>query len=260
MDYPLWKRAVAEVVGTFALVYVGVGSIVAAAYAGIEGGGGIVSVALAHGLAIATMVTAVGHVSGGHFNPAVTLGALVAKAIRPAHAAVYVVVQLLGAVAASLAIRASVPVELWQKVDLGIPSLAKDGVTVSFGQGVLIEAVLTFFLVWVVMAVAVDPGGAFAKVAGLPIGLVVAMDIMAGGPLTGAAMNPARAFGPALAGGYWTDHLVYWIGPALGALAASALYAYGILPRPETSEARLQKDAHQGGRSRGEKRSEARKR
>lgn len=260
MDYPLWKRTIAEVVGTFTLVYIGVGSIVAAAYAGIEGGGGIVSVALAHGLAIATMVTALGHVSGGHFNPAVTLGALVAKAIRPVQATVYVVAQLVAAVGASLAIRASVPVELWQKVDLGTPSLAKDGVTVSFGQGVLIEAILTFFLVWVVMAVAVDPEGAFAKVAGLPIGLVVAFDIMAGGPLTGAAMNPARAFGPALAGGYWTDHLVYWVGPALGALAASGLYAYGILSRPKADEGRPQKDAHQRARSRGEKRSEGRKR
>lgn len=229
MKIPLWKRLVAEFVSTFALVFIGVGAIVAAGFAGAEGGAGLVTVALAHGLAIATMVTAVGHISGGHFNPAVTFGALVAKAISAAEAAAYVVSQLAGATTAALAIRAAVPAELWQKVKLGTPLLTKEGTSVSFGQGVLIEAVLTFFLVWVVAGVALDPKGAFGKVAGLPIGLVIAMDIMAGGPFTGASMNPARTFGPALAGGYWDDHLVYWIGPLLGGAVAAALYKYGIL-------------------------------
>lgn len=229
MEIPIWKKLVAEFVGTFALIYIGVGAIVAAGFAGVEGGAGLVTIALAHGLAIATMVTAVGHVSGGHFNPAVTLGALVARGISATEAVAYFVSQLAGATAAAFLMRVSVPVELWQKVKLGTPMLTKEGTVVTFAQGVIIEAVLTFFLVWVVMAVAVDPKGAFAKVAGLPIGFVIAMDIMAGGPLTGASMNPARTFGPALAGGYWNDHLVYWIGPLLGGAVAAALYKYGIL-------------------------------
>lgn len=237
MELPLWKRLIVEFVGTFALVFIGVGSIVAAGYAGIDGGAGLMTIALAHGFAIATMVSATGHISGGHFNPAVTLGAVVARAIAASEAALYWVAQLLGALAAAGAMRLAVPVELWQKVKLGTPALAKDGIAISAVQGMLIEAVLTFFLVWVVMGVAVDPKGSFGKVAGLPIGLVIAMDIMAGGPFTGAAMNPARAFGPALAGGYFDDQLVYWIGPAIGGVLAAGLYRYGILARPGQEQA-----------------------
>lgn len=232
MEIPLWKKLIAELVGTFTLVFVGVGSIVAAGFAGAEGGAGLMTIALAHGLAIATMVTAVGHISGGHFNPAVTFGVFVSKGIAAAEAVAYLLSQLTGAAAAAALMRVSVPVELWQKVKLGTPMLTKEGTVISFAQGVIIEAVLTFFLVWVVMGVAVDPKGAFAKVAGLPIGFVIAMDIMAGGPFTGASMNPARTFGPALAGGYWDDHLVYWIGPLLGGAVAAALYKYGVMSTP----------------------------
>jgi MIP family channel proteins len=254
MEIPLWKKLVAEFVGTFALIYVGVGAIVAAGFAGAEGGAGLMTIALAHGLAIATMVTAVGHVSGGHLNPAVTFGVLISKGISAAEAAFYLISQLAGATAAALLMRVSVPVELWQKVKLGTPMLTKEGTSISFAQGVIIEAILTFFLVWVVMAVAVDPKGAFAKVAGLPIGLVIAMDIMAGGPFTGAAMNPARTFGPALAGGYWDDHLVYWIGPLLGGAAAALLYKYGILGVSRESaedEDHRKRRARQGRERRG---------
>ncbi|MER3395520.1 MAG: aquaporin [Acidimicrobiia bacterium] len=249
MDIPIWKKLVAEFIGTFALVFIGIGSIVAAGFAGAEGGAGLVTIALAHGLAIATMVTAVGHVSGGHFNPAVTVGAVVAKAISVGQAAGYIVSQLVGATVAATVIRVAVPTELWQKVKLGTPMLAKEGTVISFGQGVLIEAVLTFFLVWVVAAVAIDPKGAFGKVAGIPIGLVIAMDIMAGGPLTGASMNPARTFGPALAGRYWADHLVYWLGPLLGGVLAAAIYKYGILGISSSlSEERNYRDEDRGQR------------
>jgi glycerol uptake facilitator-like aquaporin len=106
---------------------------------------------------------------------------------------------------------------------------------------VAIEAVLTFFLVWVIFAVAVDPEGTFRVVAGLPIGLTVALDIMMGGPLTGASMNPARSLGPAVAGGFWTDHWVYWVGPVAGGIIAAVLYDLLVLrrrhPEPTLEEA-----------------------
>ncbi len=223
---PLWKRLFCEFVGTFALVFVGVGALVAAGFAGAEGGAGMITVALAHGLVVAVMATAVGHVSGGHFNPAVTLGTVVAQAVRAADATAYVVSQLAGALAAAGLARVAFPIEVWQKVRLGTPRLADEGMRVTFGQGILIEALLTFLLVWVFAAVVLDPKGAFARVAGLPVGLVYAAGIMAGEPFTGAAMNPARAFGPALAGGYWDDHLVYWIGPLVGGAVAAAAYRY----------------------------------
>ncbi len=237
MENPLWKKLIAEFVGTFALIFIGVASIAAASFAGIEGGAGLATIAIAHGFAIATMVAAVAHISGGHFNPAVTFGALIAKAISLGDAVAYAVTQLIGAAAAALVIRASLPTELWQKVKLGTPMLTKEGTVISFGQGVLIEAVLTFFLVWVVMGLAVDRRASIGRIAGLPIGFVIAMDIMAGGPFTGAAMNPARTFGPALVGGFWDDHLVYWIGPLVGAGVAAALFRYGILKAgPEEPE------------------------
>lgn len=100
---------------------------------------------------------------------------------------------------------------------------------ISVGRAILIEGVLTFFLVWVVFGTAIDDKGAFGKIAGLGIGFVIAMDIMAGGPFTGASMNPARTFGPALAGGFWTDHWVYWVGPVAGGALAGLIYEYVIL-------------------------------
>ncbi len=226
---PLWKKLVCEFVGTFAFVFVGIGALVAAGFAGAEGGAGMQTVALAHGLVVAVMATAVGHVSGGHFNPAVTLGAILARAVRVPDAFAYVVSQAAGALAAAGLARVAFPTEVWQKVRLGTPRLADEGMRVTFGQGILLEAVLTFFLVWVFAAVVLDPKGAFARVAGLPVGLAYAMGIMAGAPFTGAAMNPVRVFGPALAGGYWDDHLVYWIGPLLGGAAAAAAYRYLVL-------------------------------
>lgn len=225
--YGLDQRCLAEFIGTFALIFVGAGSIVAAVAAGGgAGGAGLVTIAIAHGLAIATMVSAVGHVSGAHFNPAVTVGALLCRKISLRDGAVYLAGQLAGAAAAGGVLRLAVPESLWREVSLGTP-LVSDGV--SMAQGVLIEAVLTFFLVWVVFATAVDPAGAFGKVAGLAIGLVVLMDIMMGGPFTGAALNPARSFGPALAGGYWSNAWVYWVGPLAGGAAAATLYEFAIL-------------------------------
>jgi aquaporin Z len=204
---------VAEFVGTFALIFVGMGSIVFA------GQTGLVGVALAHGLVIAIMASAVGHISGGHFNPAVTFGFLVTRRIVPSLAAVYWAAQLAGAVLGALALRATFPSEA--NLDSGVPVLHE---TIGAGSGVLLEAILTFFLVWVIFATAADPGGAFKSIAGLAIGLTITVDILAAGPLTGAAMNPARALGPELVQNVWDDFWVYIVGPAAGAAVAALAY------------------------------------
>ena len=225
--YSTAQKALAEFVGTFTLIFIGAGAIVSANLAGPDSGAGLVSIAIAHGLAIAVMISTLGHVSGGHFNPAVTVAALATRKIDVPQALLYLASQLTGAVAGAAVLVAAVPAELRDPVNLGTPMLNLDAISV--GQGVLIEIVLTFFLVWVIFGTAMDPRGAFRQVAGLAIGFTVLLDIMMGGPLTGAAMNPARTFGPALLSGTWDSHWVYWVGPILGGLLAGLLYDVVIL-------------------------------
>ncbi len=222
MDEKLGQVTVAEFVGTFALVFIGAGSVIMAP----STGSGLVGVALAHGIVLAVMVSILAHISGAHFNPAVTVGVWVTGNIRTLLAGVYIASQLAGAVAAGLVLRALYPESAWRTANLGAPGL---GSGVSSGRAVLLEAVLTFFLVFAVYGTAVDDRGPFTKLAGLPIGLVLTFDILAGGPLTGAAMNPARAFGPMLAGGHWNDWWVYWIGPVGGGIVAAAVYWFAFL-------------------------------
>ncbi len=212
MDKAL-KPCVAEAIGTFALCFIGAGSICVNA--------GLVGVALAHGCVLAVMISAMGHISGGHFNPAVTLGALVGDKIKPPMAAYYVVSQLAGAVAAGFLLRTIFPAVTWQAVNLGTPGLAPG---VSVETGILVETVLTFFLVLVVYGTGIDDRGTWKAIGGFGIGFTVLCDILMGGPLTGASMNPARTFGPALAGGYWDNHIVYWIGPLAGGALAGLVY------------------------------------
>jgi aquaporin Z len=216
------RRGFAEFVGTFALVFIGVGAV-------IFSGGQLLGVAFAHGLVIAVMASAVGHISGGHFNPAVTFGFLVTRRMDPILGAVYVVTQLAAAVVAMLALNVIFPDE--PSLDPGVPRVA-DQITLS--AGILTEAILTFFLVWVVFATAADARGAFKSIAGLAIGLTITFDILMGGPLTGAAMNPARAFGPELVQGEWGDWWVYWVGPLIGggiaALSYELLYLRDLEP------------------------------
>ncbi len=215
----------AEFVGTFTLIFIGAGAICADQFmkAGSPGaaGMGLLAIAAAHGLAIGIMVSAVGHISGGHLNPAVTIGAWVTKRMNTMEALLYWVAQLAGATAAAYLLTALIPEDTWRAVSLGTPALAAGFTRTS---GMILEAVLTFLLVWVVFATAVDERGAFGKIAGFAIGLTVMMAILVGGPFTGAAMNPARAFGPALAANFWTAHGVYWVGPLLGGALAGAIY------------------------------------
>ena len=209
MNSNLIKQCVAEFVGTFALIFVGVGAIYH--LGAIAENGGLLGIALAHGLTIAVMVSATGAISGGHLNPAVTFGLLVGGQMDLPRSIAYWVSQLLGGVMAGFLLVALPLGNGAGTVASGTPNLANG---VSMGQGVIIEAVLTFFLVFVVYGSAVDSRA--PKIGGLAIGLTVALDILFGGPLTGAAMNPARTFGPAVASGKWANHLVYWIGPLLG--------------------------------------------
>jgi aquaporin Z len=215
VEYDALRRGVAEFVGTFALIFIGMGSIA------FVGSAGLVGVALAHGLTIAIMASAVGHISGGHFNPAVTFGFLVTRRIAPSLAVVYWLAQLSGAILGALALRATFPTEA--NLDSGVPVLHP---TIGVGSGLLLEAILTFFLVWVIFATAADPGGAFKSIAGLAIGLTITIDILAAGPLTGAAMNPARALGPELVQNIWDDFWVYIVGPAAGAAVAALAYEW----------------------------------
>jgi len=210
-----WRHFIAEFVGTFALVFVG-GAAIMATSAHTESP--LLAVAVAHGLILSIMVTATMRISG-HLNPAVTLGFLAARRIEPMMAMLYIVAQLLGALLAAYALKALFPHDVAVATRLGGQALAID---VSFGQGIFAEAIATFFLVFAVFGTAVDPHA--PKVGGFAIGLTVAADILAIGPLTGASMNPARSLGPAVVSGQYEAQAVYWIGPILGGIAAALLY------------------------------------
>ncbi len=210
------RRGVAEFIGTFTLVFIGAGAVM------LGGAAGLVGIAFAHGLALALMITAFGHISGGHFNPAVTLGVLVTRRIASALAGVYWLMQFTGAVVASLLLWWIFPAEAITPAHLGAPVLND---LIGSGAGFAMEAIMTFFLVIAVFATAVDDRGAFKAVAGFGIGLVLTMDILCGGPLTGAAMNPARAFGPELVNNFWESYTwIYYAGPAVGGVLAAVLY------------------------------------
>jgi MIP family channel proteins len=220
------QRGLAEFVGTFTLIFVGAGSIIATQ------GTNLTAIGLAHGLAIGVMASAVGHISGGHFNPAVTLGFVVTRRMEARLAATYWFAQLIGAVLAAYMLSWLLPEGQVNRVALGAPAV---GNGIGAGSAVVIEGVLTFFLVWVIFATAADPRGTFASIAGLAIGLTITLDIYMGGPYTGAAMNPARAFGPDLVQNIWTDAWVWWVGPLVGGALAALLYEYLYL-RPVSPE------------------------
>ena len=211
-----WRHFIAEFIGTFALVFVGGAAIMTAQMARSENL--LLTVAVAHGLILAVLVTATMRISG-HLNPAVTLGFLAARRIEPMMGMLFIVAQLLGAIVAAYVLDWTFPHDVATGARLGGQSLSLD---VSFGKGVVLEAIATFFLVFVVFGTAVDPHA--PKVGGFAIGLTVTADILAIGPLTGASMNPARSLGPAVASGIFEAQGVYWLGPILGGVAAALLY------------------------------------
>ncbi len=228
MSRVLLKQCVAEFVGTFALIFIGVGVI--ANHADLSSNAGLLAVALAHGFTIAVMVSATGAISGGHLNPAVTFGVLVGGKIEPRRAVAYWIAQLSGAIVSAALVALLLQTnEIAGKeiVAKGTPVLGKGATAI---QSIGIEAVLTFFLVFVVYGSAVDNRA--PKIGGLAIGLTITLDILFGGPFTGAAMNPARTFGPAIIGGQWNHHYVYWIGPLLGGGLAGLVYGRFLI-KPE---------------------------
>ncbi|HEX2194772.1 MAG TPA: aquaporin [Candidatus Limnocylindria bacterium] len=216
----LGAALVAEAVGTFLFFFVGAGAVVLTAYQP-DGVQGLVGVALAHGLALAVLVSAFGAISGAHFNPAVTVAVRLAGRIEWSSAVLYVVAQLVGAVAAGFALRAVFPEPAWSATSIGTPAL---GEGIGIGAGIAVEAILTVVLVLAVFGTAIDARA--PRLGGMAIGLAVAADILMGGPLTGAAMNPARWFGPAVASGSFENWYVWWVGPLLGAIVAAVLYRY----------------------------------
>jgi MIP family channel proteins len=203
---------VAEFIGTFALTLIGAGAI-------LNGGAGLVGVAFAHGLVIVVFGTALGAVSGGHFNPAVSIAMLATGRIEPAKAGGYIVSQVLGSVLAAFILTQVFPAEVVANAKLGTPLLSS---TTSIGAGIILEFLTTFFLVLAIFGTAIDTRA--PKMGALFIGLTVTLGILCIGPMTGAALNPARSIGPALVGGYLDNFWLYWIAPISGAVAAAFLY------------------------------------
>jgi MIP family channel proteins len=214
------RPCIAEFIGTFALIFVGIGAIKTA-------GENVLAVALAHGLTIAAFASATMHISGGQLNPAVTFGLVCSGHMTWGAAIRYWIAQLSGGIAAAYICLGLFGADV---VVNGTPQLATTGQPITPGQGILVEAILTFFLVFVVHGTAVD--GRAHRVAGLAIGATITLDILFGGPLTGAAMNPARVFGPAVAAWFWKAHYVYWIGPLLGGALGGFVYRLFIERKP----------------------------
>jgi MIP family channel proteins len=222
-----WWKVIAELVGTFFFFFIGFGSIlVATPIVATTPQFSLLFAGLAHGLALALAITALGHISGAHFNPAVTVSMMVTRNISGVLGLLYIVAQIVGGVLSLLALKLVVPAASYPP-NLGTPKPA-DGV--GYVQAIVFEAILTFFLVLVIFGTAVDNRA--AKVGGFAIGLAVFVDVLVGGPFTGSQMNPAHAFSAALVNGPLdADNLIYWIGPILGGVLAALLYNGLFLPR-----------------------------
>lgn len=208
----LGRRALAEGVGTFFLVLIGTGAIMSDAWS--AGSGGVVGVALAFAFVITCMVYAIGHLSGAHINPAVTIAFWSTGRFSARNAAAYVVAQCCGAIAASLI--------LWEVLG-PVAGLGATVPALGIRESFVVEWLLSFALMFVITAVATDER-VVSGFAGLAVGLTVGFDVLAAWPLTGASMNPARSLGPAVVGGIWDGHWIYWVAPILGMIAASWSY------------------------------------
>lgn len=221
------RALIAEACGTFWFLFIGAGAILTDS---VISGTGLLPIAFAHGITLAIAISAFGALSGGHFNPAVTFGIAVAGRHPWARVPTYWIAQLIGGLVAGYALRIlfDSAIAAIDKTHLGTPALAP---AVSPAAGIAIEAILTVFLVWAVYGTAVSPLA--PRIAGFGIGLTVFTDILLGGPLTGAAMNPARWFATAVPASFYDNWSVYWIGPLLGAAIAGVTIRYVFAPPPD---------------------------
>ncbi len=221
------RKLVAEAIGTFFLCFAGIAAILST-QPPINSGGGLVGIALAHGLALSIGVAIFGGISGAHFNPAVTCGLLSTGRISLPLAIQYIISQCAGATIAACCCKLIFPAVAVESAKLGIP-LPADWVTLNVL--LLTEFITTFLLMMAVFGAAVDERGKAVKIGAFAIGLTVAFDILATGAVTGASMNPARSFGPALVYGYFEWHWCYWAAPIAGAVAAALLYHHVLLEK-----------------------------
>jgi len=230
------RPCIAEFLGTFFLCFAGIAAILSNTPS-VGGTSGLLGIELAHGLALSIAVNVFGGESGAHLNPAVTSGFLVTGRIAPALAAAYVVAQLLGATTAAGFCRVLFPSDAVAATRLGLPLPAAWATT---GVVLTAEFIMTFLLMTSVFGTAVDDRGRAVKIGGFGIGLTVTFDILAGGAITGASMNPARSFGPALELLYWQWHWAYCVAPIAGACAAALIYEHVLLRpmRPDVKEPR----------------------
>lgn len=220
------RNFIAEFFGTFALVFIGGGAIMMVQQTSAPGG--LLQVAIAHGLILALMVSATMNVSGGHLNPAVTTALLAARRITATVAGVHIAAQLAGAAAAAMALKWLMPSAVFAATRGGGQSIAFD---ITMAQAIGLETIATFFLIFVIYGTAVNSSA--PKLGGMAIGLTIAADILAIGPLTGGSMNPARSFGPALASGVWEGQVIFWIGPILGGILAMLVWEFGLMKKGE---------------------------
>ena len=239
------RNLTCEAIGTFALVFIGAGAILTTTWTG--GQPGLVGIALAHGLILAIVVSATMNISGGHINPAVTVAMMVTRRIEAGAGIAYIVAQCVGATIAGLLLMVifgslgeaggvmtgSAAIDACK---LGTPNF---GAGVSTGMALVVEIILTFLLVFAIFGTAVDERA--PKIGGFGIGLTVGVNILMGGPITGAAMNPARTLGTLIGGGgatssLWFQHWVYWVGPIIGAVVAAVIYDLFIMPKTSGSD------------------------
>jgi len=230
----LFRPCLAEFIGTFYLCFAGIAAILCNTPS-VGGLSGLLGIALAHGLALSIAINVFGGISGAHFNPAVTSGFLVTGRIKPHVAVAYVISQLLGATTAAGFCRFIFPADAVASAHLGIPLPAP---WVSTSVVLVTEFILTYLLMTSIFGTAVDERGRAVKIGAFGIGLTVAFDILAGGAVTGASMNPARSFGPALELMYWDWHWAYWVAPIAGASVAALVYEHVLLEPTRTSATR----------------------
>lgn len=221
-----WGRKVlGEAIGAFALVVVGAGSVLAASAAGSDV---LVYATLGHAFVIAVMATALGPISGGQISPAVTLGLIAARRIPASLGVAIIIFQLIGSIIGGLLLSWLYPLQVSSGLRLATPAVNFTAITPL--QATVVEIVITFFLVFVVFATAIDARAAGKSLGAFPIGFTVGIGWFFGGALTGAAMSPGRWIGPAVASGFYDNWWVYWVGPLLGGVIAALVYEYAFRP------------------------------